>query len=388
MLIKSSRTHGQWKNACLYKASNILAIMLLSFTLAANAKTEDATPKQLGKYYFAFDSSQIFAQDKVALQEISKQLLSQSSVPIIIKGYADIIGSHQYNEQLAKRRAQNIADRLITLGIDPKRIQVQSEGDRYPVKDATGKINNKMSRRAIVLNVVPTTSAITPHFFVEIGGGVSFPKIGDGTVHDLGRTNPPSLYSPSKSKIQGVVTASFGVQFERAKTANWFPVSRLGFEYSHGFKSTIHGSVREDPKAPVNYVYQQKISRDTGLLLGKLDVYRFRIAHQSIMPYLLAGFGMSYNSARDYSEIDVPAGGLLGRISPDYTGTSKAQFSYTLGAGLDLPLTASAWLSAEYRYSGYGDLVGYGKGESANFGLSLHNAFKADELMLQFRYIF
>jgi hypothetical protein len=49
-----------------------------------------------------------------------------------IEGYTDSTGGKQENLKLSRDRAQSVADVLIDLGIDDKRIKVEGYGDEYP----------------------------------------------------------------------------------------------------------------------------------------------------------------------------------------------------------------------------------------------------------------
>lgn len=50
-----------------------------------------------------------------------------------IEGYTDSTGDKQENLELSKDRAQAVADVLVDLGINEKRIEVQGYGDEFPV---------------------------------------------------------------------------------------------------------------------------------------------------------------------------------------------------------------------------------------------------------------
>jgi outer membrane protein OmpA-like peptidoglycan-associated protein len=64
---------------------------------------------------------------------------------IVITGYADKTGNAAANVALAKKRAQNVRDELIALGVEAKRIVMQA-----PV-DVTGAGADNEARRVDVL---------------------------------------------------------------------------------------------------------------------------------------------------------------------------------------------------------------------------------------------
>ncbi|QLC74555.1 OmpA family protein [Pseudomonas sp. LPB0260] len=63
-----------------------------------------------------------------------------------IEGYSDSRGDKQENLELSRARAQTVADVLIDLGIDAKRIEVQGYGEAFPVAEnasAKGRARNR-----------------------------------------------------------------------------------------------------------------------------------------------------------------------------------------------------------------------------------------------------
>ena len=74
----------------------------------------------------------------------------QSVMPIRIIGHTDNLGSAGYNLKLSRKRAQAIADWLITHGIDAERIAVSGEGENTPVAPNTTSDGRAANRRAEV----------------------------------------------------------------------------------------------------------------------------------------------------------------------------------------------------------------------------------------------
>jgi OOP family OmpA-OmpF porin len=63
-----------------------------------------------------------------------------------IEGYTDSIGSESYNLELSRKRAQAVADYLISQGIDNGRLQVIPMGESNPIasnKTAEGRAMNR-----------------------------------------------------------------------------------------------------------------------------------------------------------------------------------------------------------------------------------------------------
>ncbi|CAM2862346.1 Outer membrane protein OmpA [Pseudomonas gessardii] len=68
-----------------------------------------------------------------------------------IEGYTDSTGGEQENLKLSRDRAQAVADVLIDLGIDDKRIQVEGYGDQYPVEVNASERGRAQNRRVEIV---------------------------------------------------------------------------------------------------------------------------------------------------------------------------------------------------------------------------------------------
>ncbi|AMA46416.1 OmpA family protein [Pseudomonas alabamensis] len=70
---------------------------------------------------------------------------------IRIEGYTDSTGSTEDNLQLSRDRAQSVADMLIDLGVEEKRVQVMGYGDQYPVEANASERGRAKNRRVEVV---------------------------------------------------------------------------------------------------------------------------------------------------------------------------------------------------------------------------------------------
>jgi outer membrane protein OmpA-like peptidoglycan-associated protein len=68
-----------------------------------------------------------------------------------IEGYTDNTGGEQENLKLSRDRAQSVADVLMDLGIDEKRIQVEGYGDQYPVDVNATERGRAQNRRVEIV---------------------------------------------------------------------------------------------------------------------------------------------------------------------------------------------------------------------------------------------
>ena len=68
-----------------------------------------------------------------------------------IEGYTDSTGNPEDNLRLSRDRAQAVADMLVDLGVDEKRIQVRGYGDQYPVEVNASERGRAQNRRVEIV---------------------------------------------------------------------------------------------------------------------------------------------------------------------------------------------------------------------------------------------
>jgi OmpA-OmpF porin, OOP family len=88
---------------------------------------------------FAFNSAELKPQQP-KLDEIATALKGDSAVNnVVITGYADRIGSPQYNQKLSERRAAAVKTYLSGKGIESNRLKAEGKGEANPVVECTDK---------------------------------------------------------------------------------------------------------------------------------------------------------------------------------------------------------------------------------------------------------
>ena len=78
-------------------------------------------------------------RSKTALDELAQVLRDNPNVTIEMASHTDRHGSDRYNIDLSSRRAKSVIDYLISVGIDPARLQSQGYGESRP-KTITKKL--------------------------------------------------------------------------------------------------------------------------------------------------------------------------------------------------------------------------------------------------------
>ncbi|HDS1734560.1 OmpA family protein [Pseudomonas sp. BP8] len=68
-----------------------------------------------------------------------------------IEGYTDSTGAPEDNLKLSRDRAQAVADMLVDLGVDEKRIEVEGYGDQYPIEANASERGRAQNRRVEIV---------------------------------------------------------------------------------------------------------------------------------------------------------------------------------------------------------------------------------------------
>ena len=72
-------------------------------------------------------------------------VMADSNYHYMVVGFADSIGSVEYNMQLAEKRAKAVSEELIKYGVKAEQITVQSVGKNEPFGDPGSRVNRKVS---------------------------------------------------------------------------------------------------------------------------------------------------------------------------------------------------------------------------------------------------
>lgn len=86
----------------------------------------------IGDVYFAFDQSNLSEEARQRLASNADFMRENSDLVFRIEGHADERGTNDYNLALGNRRASSAADYLVSLNIDPSRLETISYGEERP----------------------------------------------------------------------------------------------------------------------------------------------------------------------------------------------------------------------------------------------------------------
>ncbi|NHZ42032.1 OmpA family protein [Massilia aquatica] len=111
---------------------------------------------------FAFNSATLNVT-QTRLDEIAAALAADPSITDVdITGYADRLGSEQYNLKLSERRANAVRDYLVAKGIDGARLKAYGKGEANPVVTCTEK-----NRAALITCLEPNRRVEVEQITIE-----------------------------------------------------------------------------------------------------------------------------------------------------------------------------------------------------------------------------
>lgn len=142
------------KQVCPGKTTNYTITVAGAGGTRTAATTVTVIP--LSKKTMVFDAVALFDFDKAdlkpagmeqikAYREEAKAEFSRAD-KITITGHTDNVGTEDYNMKLSLRRAEAVRDYLVSLGIDPGKLEVKGEGMTNPIADnntAEGRAKNR-----------------------------------------------------------------------------------------------------------------------------------------------------------------------------------------------------------------------------------------------------
>lgn len=135
--LASAQRQGQWLQ------DQIVAL--------ATTQTDRGLVMTLGDMLFDTGHAELKSSANRTVLKVVQFLQLNPARVVRIEGYTDSTGDRQANLQLARDRAQAVADTLTDLGIDDKRIQVAGYGDEFPVEANTSERGRAMNRRVEIV---------------------------------------------------------------------------------------------------------------------------------------------------------------------------------------------------------------------------------------------
>ncbi|MFK8014693.1 MAG: peptidoglycan-associated lipoprotein Pal [Gammaproteobacteria bacterium] len=111
--------------------------------------TQPATDTKI--IYFAFDRSDVRAEDRDVVSAHASYLADNSGLKVRLEGHADERGSREYNIGLGERRAQAVRQALMLQGVSGAQIETLSYGEESPAVRGQGEFSWQQNRRVEIV---------------------------------------------------------------------------------------------------------------------------------------------------------------------------------------------------------------------------------------------
>ncbi len=98
--------------------------------------------------YFDFDQAGIKADMQPVVTSNADYMKENPNTIIVIEGNCDERGTNEYNLALAERRAINVKEYMVNLGVLPGRIRTVSYGEERPLFTEANELDWSQNRRA------------------------------------------------------------------------------------------------------------------------------------------------------------------------------------------------------------------------------------------------
>jgi outer membrane protein OmpA-like peptidoglycan-associated protein len=114
-------------------------------------ETERGLVLTLGDVLFSGGSAELSPAANRTLIKLVQFLQLNPRRVIRVEGYTDSVGDAAQNLDLSRKRAQSVADALVDLGVDVRRIRVSGYGEAHPVADNASVRGRAKNRRVEIV---------------------------------------------------------------------------------------------------------------------------------------------------------------------------------------------------------------------------------------------
>lgn len=103
---------------------------------------------------FAVDSTNISPSFRTALDSVAQSMIQYPNSLVDVMGHTDSTGSESYNLDLSRRRAEAVANYLVSRGVSRARLETVGYGEQYPIADNTTAEGRAQNRR-VEIRITP-----------------------------------------------------------------------------------------------------------------------------------------------------------------------------------------------------------------------------------------
>lgn len=112
------------------------------------------TGKKLRNIYFDFNSAWVKTANMDKVEAAVAYMQKNSTKKMLLVGHSDKIGAERYNKGLSKRRADNVKNAMVKLGIPASRIMTKGEGFKYPLASNDDEKEGRELNRRVEFKVI------------------------------------------------------------------------------------------------------------------------------------------------------------------------------------------------------------------------------------------
>ena len=144
VLLLGFSTAPVWSGEAPAGGRAVLPSVVLADSIAERFRSEAGD-----RVFFAEASAELGSRARVALETQALWLLKHGDVTLVVEGYADDPGDETTNQRLSEQRAENVRQRLVTLGLPPERIISVGYGRGRPAVVCTQAFCAAHNRRVV-----------------------------------------------------------------------------------------------------------------------------------------------------------------------------------------------------------------------------------------------
>ena len=102
--------------------------------------------------HFATGQFVVVAEDADTIRAVASKMKNDPNLEAILVGKADTVGSTDFNEHLAQKRAQAVFEALVyTNGVPESRVQMRFTGERVPVASTADQQPEAQNRMVAIV---------------------------------------------------------------------------------------------------------------------------------------------------------------------------------------------------------------------------------------------
>ncbi|HHQ4541363.1 TPA: OmpA family protein, partial [Aeromonas veronii] len=100
---------------------------------------------------FANNVGALNPQTRQSVEKLGKTLLGVGLDKARVDGHTDNTGESSYNQQLSLKRAQSVADVLVSVGMKPANLEIHGRGETMPLADNKTREGRAANRRVAIV---------------------------------------------------------------------------------------------------------------------------------------------------------------------------------------------------------------------------------------------